>query len=461
MNTIWEQFLCILKDEVGNNVVETWFKAVALFRVDQTSKRVFLVAPNLFVKEWITQNYLPIITKQLSRLLNTNPLAVSILVNADLQNLETPVPQRQNGTEQNEQNRFRPASVVSELAPGEVKNKFLNAEYQFENFIIGPHNTFACAAAQAVTDQLGTLYNPLFIYGSSGLGKTHLLHAIGNKIQGRSREPVVLYQPAKTFVDEFILAIRHNEVPKFQKKYQKISVLLIDDIQFMANKEQTQEAFFHIFNALYDARKQIVFTSDAYPHALEGVAERLRSRLASGLIADIHVPPLETKMAIIKKKAEGHKVVIADEVVHFLALHAGNSVRELQGALTRLIACSTLTKTSISLESAKQIFQNSVLDEKGKKTLDAPGILKIVAQYYDFSADALCSRERHKKLVRARHVAMFLVQKLTQNSLRDIATLFDAKSHATVKHALSSVERARGENQVIAGQIKELETMLR
>lgn len=360
MHGIWEEFLHIIREEAGSRVVETWFRAVSLQQWDPFHKTVYLQAPNSFVRDWIKSNYTDMIQVHLKRLLHVDSLKIIFL---DLR------------SQQVEQNKVAvPNSIITPIVPAtldgakhhaltHVNHKksasYINASFIFDSFVVGPSNSLAYAAAQAVTEKPGFVYNPLFMYGESGLGKTHLLHAIGNQVKKSNQQASVLYQTADRFVNEFINAIRFDKVHAFQVKYQRVDVLLIDDIQFISNKEQTQEAFFHIFNTLYEAGKQIVFSSDTYPQDMHGIAERLRSRLAAGLIADIHVPSLETKIAILKRKAERSNEVLNDEVAFFIASRAVTNIRELEGCLIRVIAFASLTKQPVTLDLARRVLMRA------------------------------------------------------------------------------------------------------
>jgi len=277
VETIWDQFLAIIKEEAGSRVVETWFKAVTLQRCDTLQKIVYLRAPNTFVRNWIRSNYTKLIQDHLARLLNIDVVTL-VFAESDEQ-----------GAKQLVSAELVVPNKSAEL-PQQLLSKqpvTMNKRYLFETFVVGPTNSLAFAAAQAITEQPGKLYNPLFIYGGSGLGKTHLMQSIGNEISSKYQRARVLYQPADRFVTEFINAIRFDKVHAFKAKYQHVDVLLIDDVHCISNKEQTQEAFFHIFNALYESHKQIVFSSDTFPHNIHGLTERLRSRLACGLVVDI------------------------------------------------------------------------------------------------------------------------------------------------------------------------------
>ncbi len=302
LNSIWRDFLAIVREEAGSRVVETWFKAVVFSRWDPYEKIVYLKTPNLFVREWLSTHYSDVCKQHLGRLLHEKTITIAFTYD-DAQNPQHP---------QHPLQPIREPAVVSDIrvqVPNPIVSRSagrqrgpINHVYQFDTFVVGPNNSLAYAAAHAVAEKSGTLYNPLFIYGGSGLGKTHLLHAIGNHIKNKNKKAHILYQSADRFVNEFINAIRFDKIYQFETRYKDIDVLLIDDIQFISNKEQTQEAFFHIFNALHQAHKQIVCSSDSLPRDIAGLAERMRSRLEGGLIVDIQMASLETKVAILKKR---------------------------------------------------------------------------------------------------------------------------------------------------------------
>lgn len=320
VNQIWQEFLKIAREEAGSPVVETWFKAVSCLSWDYSKKTIYLKAPNQFVKEWIIKNYTHLLHNHLSRLLNEESVHVQFV---------DQMPQAEEIKKHNPQPQIIPAHVIPGMQPISmsvatghsrhdlVKSSMrttvarvdkaqvrpgLNETHTFDTFVVGPSNSLAYAAAMAVAEKPGMLYNPFFMYGPSGLGKTHLLHAIGQSIKKENKKAIIVYQTADRFVQEFIHAIRFNKTHLFEAKYKNIDVLLMDDIQFISHKEQTQEAFFHIFNTLHQAQKQIVCTSDALPGDIVGLAARMRSRLEWGLVADISMPTLETKIAIVKKR---------------------------------------------------------------------------------------------------------------------------------------------------------------
>ncbi len=446
---IWEEFLDIVRQEAGSRVVETWFKAVMLKKWDMDQKVVYLQAPNIFVQNWIASKYMSLMQVNLSRLLHVNELKISFLVGekdssdiVGMQGAHLPVAMATK------------SSSASFSAPSKTGG-YISSHYLFENFVVGPSNSLAYAAAQAVAQKPGTLYNPLFIYGDSGLGKTHLLHAIGNNIKQINANAAVLYQTADRFVNEFISAIRFDKVHKFKAKYQSIDVLLIDDIQFISNKEQTQEAFFHIFNTLHEAHKQIVFSSDTVPQDLKGIATRLRSRMAWGLVTDIYIPKIETKIAILKKKAQLNSEVLQDEVAYFIADTVDSNIRELEGALVRVMAFAALTKQPIDINLAKKVLTKK--SHENVKPVDFSMIVHSVCKHYNYSLQELQSKSRSKEIALARHIAIFLMKKCTNKSLRDIGLFLGGRDHSTVMHAYSKIEKSIEHDQQLADTVKGIE----
>ncbi len=458
---IWRAFLNIVREEEGSRVVETWFKAVTLERWDALEKVVHLEAPNAFVRDWICNNYLSLFQTHLGRLLNVE--SPKIIVNTLLEKSE-PIPDQpteKKGGSTTEVQTYHAAKVVLPKrqhnslvrTPLYRESSHINRGYLFDSFVVGPSNSLAYAAAYAIAEKPGRLYNPMFIYGDTGLGKTHLLHAIGNGIKQYNKRATVLYQTADRFVNEFINAIRFDKVYRFQKKYKNVDVLLIDDIQFFSNKGQTQEAFFHIFNVLHDAKKQIVFSSDTYPQHMQGIAERLRSRLSWGLVTDIHVPSLETKVVILKKKADMSDVVLSDEVSYFIASRVTSNIRELEGALIRVTAFASLTKQEITRELAQKVLCRA---DQNLRSIDFNRVVKCVHKYYPYSLEKLRSKTRNKDLAFTRQLVMFLMKKMTEKSLRDIGAFFGGRNHATVKYAVDKIETYVESHQSFKKQLEQI-----
>ena len=449
---IWKEFLEIARQEAGNQVVDTWLKAVIFVNWDSLNHIAHIKAPNSFVRDWIKINYLNLLTIHLSRLLNVAQLKIVFFTEHE-QPSDNMLSVVQQGDKDEIKNLNESIDVMSNksgnIVPGKLpvaistnlvakkNHPSINPNYQFATFVVGPSNSLAHAAALAVAERPGYLYNPLFIYGSSGLGKTHLLHAIGNRIKVDHPSKVVIYQTADRFVNEFISAIRFNRMFAFREKYKLVDVLLIDDVQFIANKDQTQEAFFHIFNSLYDAHKQIVLSSDCYPKDLKGITERLRSRMEWGLVTDIYVPTVETKIAILKKKAEQSQQVISDEVANLIANQANANIRQLEGCLVRVIAFAHLTGQPINRALVLRVLGAVV--EPLTNTISFDRIAQTVASNYSYTLDQLRSRERGRDLSFVRQLAMFLMKELTNRPLREIGQFLGRSDHSTVIHAIHKI----------------------
>lgn len=453
---MWQQFLHLIGQECGSRVVETWFKAITLHSWDAQTKIVYLEAPNAFVKEWVQKKYLSVMQLHIGRLLHADNPRIVFIENTASNSTDVvkTVPELPT--------KIVPARVapLSNYVDKGRRNYQVNKNHLFETFVVGPSNSLAYAAAHAVTERPGKLYNPLFIYGESGLGKTHLLHAIGNAIKTRNKNAVVLYQTADRFVTEFINAIRFDKVHQFKEKYHLIDVLLIDDIQFISNKEQTQEAFFHIFNSLYEAHKQIVFSSDTFPLDMNGVAERLQSRLASGLVTDIHIPSFETKMAIIKKKAIIHGQEFSDEVAHFIASHVVSNVRELEGALLRVTAFASLMQQNVSLDLAQKVLKRSKAPAIAKP-VGIEAIVRVVCNHYSCTFEDLKSKSRNQEITHARHVTMFLIKQVTGKSLRAIGEFLGGRDHSTIINGLDRVAKNMADSTNFKSLIEQMELDVR
>jgi chromosomal replication initiator protein len=453
LETIWQQFLVLAVQEVGSRAVETWFKALTLSHWQSEGKTVYLQAPNGFVRDWVQNRYLSIIELHLARMFHVASLKVVIRLEAE----------QESTTSLLAKEAIIPAikfPTKKSLKIDKMGYNFLKAEYTFDTFVVGPNNSLSYAAAFAVTQSPGKKYNPLFIYGNSGVGKTHLLHAIGNELKKSKPMLTVIYQSADRFVTEFIHAIRFENIHKFQQKYHLVDVLLIDDIQCIANKEQTQEAFFNIFNVLYDSHKQIIFSSDTYPQKLAGVTERLRSRMAWGLVTDMYVPTLETKVAILKNKASNvHNIYLEDEVAECIASSVTLNVRELEGALIRVIASASFIQKPITIDLAKSVLkvQDTVFV---KPTVSFHTIINAIHKVYQCDVQELCAKGRNKDIAHARQVAMFLMKKMTSKSLRDIGAFLGDRDHATIKHGVEKIEQRLLSNDCLQKEIVTIEALL-
>ena len=455
MERVWQEFLTIAREEVGSRAVDTWFKAITLHCWDPETRTVCLHAPNKFVCEWVEKNHADLFKAHLSRLLHVESVKV-VFVDARETQKESPKPECEL-TVMPVRVLQRKPSLVKPVASRDPSG--VSAHYTFDSFVVGSNNSLAYAAAYAVAENPGRVYNPLFIYGGSGLGKTHLMHAIGNAVRAKNRNAVILYQTTDRFVNEFINAIRYDKVHRFQEKHQSADVLFVDDVQFICNKEQTQEAFFHIFNVLYDARKQIVLSSDTFPQDMQGIAERLRSRFACGLVADIHAPPLETRMAILEKKACANNVTLSEDVLYFIASQDMVNIRELEGALIRVAAFAALTEQEITLELAQKILTRSSSRHTGNgnggPALEA--VARRVCKHFPYDLDDLRAKGRSRDITCARHVAIYLMKKMTHKSLRDIGKFLGGRDHSTVAHALERATRQIKQDADLRKRVYEIE----
>lgn len=334
-------------------------------------------------------------------------------------------------------------------------NNNLNSQYTFDSFVIGPSNRFSHAAALAVAESPGIIYNPLFIYGSSGLGKTHLLHAIGNYVTSTKPEIKVLYVNSEEFTNEFINSISNNSSHFFHRHYRDIDVLIIDDIQFLNKKEGTLEAFFHTFNALHQDHKQIVITSDVQPKDLLGVHERMRSRFISGITTDVIPPDLETRIAILKKKASLEKINVPDDVLAYIASNITSNIRELEGALIRVTAFASLNHELVSIQIAETILKD-LLSYGEEQEITPALIMGKIADYYDLTVDQICSGDRSQEVSHARQIAMYLCRELTSLSLSRIGQVFGSRDHTTVLYANKKISEKLAQNSTIFNQVQEI-----
>lgn len=335
----------------------------------------------------------------------------------------------------------------------------LNREYTFETFVNGPSNQFAHASCLAVADAPGQIYNPLFLYGGTGLGKTHLLHAVGNRVLKAKPNAVITYITSERFMNEMIYCLRFNKMWDFRRKYRNCDVLLVDDIQFVSGKERTQEEFFHTFNALYETKKQIVVTSDIFPQDIPDIEDRLRNRFQWGLIADIQAPDIEHRVAILMNKAEKQGILLKTEVAEYIATHAKGNIRVLEGALRRVIAFAALQGRLINTQLASEILQDILVD-KQDSSISVETIQKIVADHFKLKVQDLKSKKRHRALSVPRQIAMYLSRIRTQSSYPDIGGIFGGKDHTTVMHAVKKIEKDRKKDLELRSQLEVLERKL-
>jgi len=408
---LWDAILERVENKLNKHSFATWFRPTSLLQEDSSLLRVRV--PSAEFKEWLEKHYAGYVSEALSELGRSEVRVVFEtvpLVGSD----ETKEP----------------------LLPSP-----LNPKYTFESFVVGSSNQFAHAAARAVAEIPSKSYNPLFLYGGVGLGKTHLMHAIGHYIQARNRHLRLLYVSTDRFVDEMISAVRFDRLQPFRQKYRTVDVLLVDDIQFIAGKERTQEEFFHIFNALHDGQRQIVISSDCPPRQIPTLEERLHSRFEWGLIADIQAPDIETKVAILKRKAESERVEIPENVALFIASKVKTNIRELEGSLIRLIAYASLTGRDIDLQLTHEVLKDLLATED--KPVSTEMIQKFVADRYNVKLADLRAKNNSKAVAVPRQIAMYLTKALTQASLPEIGKAFGGKHHSTVIHSLRKIDGLR------------------
>ncbi len=420
MNT-WERALGRIEAKVNPHHFSTWFKPTQQLSEDAVSLTVRV--PNSWYAEWLQTNYLSVIQDAL-REIDRPGVTVAFLPTGAAPPSSIPAPSHPG--------RTPPAAKAAGPA--------LNPRYTFDNFVVSSCNQFAHAAARAVAGQKSRVHNPLYVYGGVGLGKTHLLQAIGNHIVRRGTGRL-RYISAEHFMNELINAIRFERTIEFKEKYRNVDLLLIDDIQFLAGKERTQEEFFHTFNTLYDAQKQIVITSDCTPREIPTLEERLRSRFEWGLIADIQSPDLETKVAILRKKAEAEGISLPDDVALFIASNSKSNIRELEGSLIRVVAYASLGRKEITLDLAKETLKELLPPEIPRITIE--GIQKLIANYHNMNVSELKSKNNSQQVAFPRQIAMYLCKQMTPLSLPEIGRKFGGKHHSTVIHAIQKIERRR------------------
>jgi chromosomal replication initiator protein len=421
---IWDEILARVQAKVNRHSFYTWFKPTSFVADDGRTLRVRV--PNALFKDWITKHYSGVIDEAL----------------IDVNRAETSVSFVTSPFSDGEMPALPPPEIPEDaIPPSTTPAAGLNPRYTFDTFIVGSSNQFAHAACRAVAEAPSRSYNPLFIYGGVGLGKTHLMHAVGHYVLRHDRNLTLTYISSERFMNEMINAVRYDRLIDFRERYRTVDVLLVDDVQFLAGKEGTQNEFFHTFNALYDSQKQIVLSSDCPPHEIEQLEERLRSRFEWGLIADIQSPDLETKVAILKKKAEAEGVPLPDSVAIYIAGRIKSNIRELEGSLIRLIAYASLTGREISVELAQDVLKNLSDHEEKAVTIDI--IQKFVSEYYQLKLAELKSRNNSKSIAMPRQVAMYLCKALTHASLPEIGRSFGGKHHSTVIHSIKKVEAMR------------------
>jgi len=420
---VWHEVLSILKAKVNTQSYQTWLRPTRFSHV--TGSTLFVRVPNREFQDWIQEHYGGLIQDAVSGL----TLGVEQVSYVVEENAERKTPE--NGELKAVQGKLDFDSVEHQLNP----------RYTFETFVVGSCNQFAHAASRAVAETPSKAYNPLFLYGGVGLGKTHLMQAVGHAIKKNWKDMRLAYVSSERFTNDVINSLRYDRMVSFRERYRNVDVLLMDDIEFIAGKERTQEEFFHTFNTLYEAQKQVVISSDCPPKEIPGLEERLRSRFAWGLTADLQTPDLETKLAILAKKAEGHGVGLPDNVAHFVASRIRSSIRDLEGALTRLVAYSSLTGDEISLAMAQEHLKNLV--DSDERHISIENIQRAVCREFGLSLSQLKARNNTRAVAYPRQIAMYLAKEMTPASLPQIGREFGGKHHTTVLHSIKKIVEAR------------------
>src|SRR5215813_3272887 len=465
---VWGRILHSLKGRLNQQTLDTWFCPIQFESLDSSQHVLRLRAPNQDVKDWIVSNYGKVLAESLNeQRLSGYSVGWVVGKNADwvpndlsLSSLNSQtIAQDKTEATPSASGNTNPVVTVTENSTPPLSEPSLSAKYTYESFVVGSCNQFAHAASLAVAEAPGRTYNPLYLYGGVGLGKTHLMHACGHAIKSRNQHLKLCYISSERFMNDLINAIRYDKTQSFREKYRSVDVLLIDDVQFMAGKERTQEEFFHTFNALYDQQKQIVISSDCPPREIPTLEERLHSRFEWGLIADIEPPDLETKIAILTKKAALIGVSIPSDVSMFIAGRVKSNIRELEGSLVRLIAISSLRGEPISKSLAQDALRNIAKEEEsGVVTIQQ--IQKLVASTYKLTIEELVSKNNARQISHPRQVAMYLCKNLTKHSYPEIGRAFGGKHHTTVMHSVEKIETQVTTDETLQRLISELSESL-
>jgi chromosomal replication initiator protein len=466
MAAVWEEVLKSLEKEIIKPIFDTWIKSTIPLALTDTTMEIG--TPSQFIKDWIETRY-ALTIKNTIQFVTQKQLEI-VFINLNLENEK--LPSEQPAAQQSEMPQITPSPIISEQprnsGPFDYKRNnnhnngaseeiytSLNPKYTFETFVIGNSNRFAHAASLAVAEVPAKVYNPFFIYGGVGLGKTHLMHAIGHRIKQNHPHMKIVYISSEKFTNELINSIRDGNPESFRQKYRNIDVLLVDDIQFLSKKEHTQEEFFHTFNTLHEANKQIIISSDRPPKEIPTLEDRLRSRFEWGLITDIQAPDLETRIAILRKKAMLENLNVSNDVMVYIASRIDNNIRELEGAMIRVMAYASLTGQNIDMnlatEALKDIFPNS-----RPKQVTMELIQQVVANYFKLKQEELLAKKRTRNVAYPRQIAMYLCRELTDTSLPRIGEMFGGRDHTTVIHAHDKISRERNEDTKLSNILKEL-----
>lgn len=435
LSELWSSAQHIIRNRIGDAAFETWFSSLS---AQEQGSQLIIVAPDEFFKKWVEEHYAHLISEALHKL-SGGAVEIKFASSPIVAGGSAPI---------------KTTAVGSLPKTNHSPVTSLNPRFTFEGFVVGSSNRFAHAACMAVAESPARAYNPLFIYGGVGLGKTHLMQAVVHQITAKNPNLKSSYITSECFTNELIDAIQHRATNQFRQKYRNIDVLMIDDIQFIAGKESTQEEFFHTFNVLYDSHKQIVISSDRPPKAIAKLEERLSSRFSWGLITDIQLPDFETRVAILRKKIEHEPIRVPDEVIFFIAQEIKTNIRELEGALVRVLAYSLMEEKGITLQLCREILKDMVQESQKKISLDL--IQKMVAEFFNISVNDLKNKRRNKNIVFPRQIAMYLIREMTALSLPEIGAGFGGKDHTTVLHSWGKIKEELKKDGEVKNIIKQL-----
>jgi len=444
INLVWNQILPLLEKSLNRPIYEALISSTK--PLSYQAGHFTAAVPNQVVKDWLSKYCVTLLEQELGGFLPELTSVGFVVGPEDL--FSTPL--------------FEPAAAAAaRTVPPQQINQALNFRYTFDNFVVGHGNRFAHAAALAVAESPASAYNPFFVYGGVGLGKTHLMQAIGHRVAAKNPRAKILYTSSEMFTNDLINSIRDDKTVQFRNKYRNSDILMVDDVQFIAGKERTQEEFFHTFNALYEAHKQIILSSDRPPKEMLTLEERLRSRFEWGLTADIQEPDFETRIAILKKKAEISGVVVADEILAFIASRVISNIRKLEGALIRVVAYSSLTGSTIDIPLVAQVLKDISAPEKESLNISIDLIKKITAEHFGIRLEDLSAKIRTEKIANARQTAMYLARELTRASLPKIGAEFGGRDHTTVMHACNKIRSAAKSDPAVADGLKSLSSTIK
>ena len=443
---LWENVLVEIELGISKANFSTWFKNTHITRYDDGT--VYLSVPNQFVKDWLSTKYHKFVLKALRAL------------EPSVRGLEYIISREEKPRESNEQTT-RTASLNAELPLTEYytnKSDNLNPRYTFDSFIVGPFNELAYAAAQAVVQKPGIAYNPLYLYGGTGHGKTHLIQAIGNQIKKMSPGKKVFYATSEKFTVDYVTSVQNTTVNAFKEKYRQYDVFIMDDIQFLSNKESTQEELFHLFNTLYDNNKQIVFSSDVHPNYIPNLEERLKSRFAAGMVVDIPQPDHESRVSILKAKAAQNSFLLGDEVADFLATTIQGNIRELEGVLNTIVCQSQLKGKMLSLSEIRNVVKNTA---RPKKAISPKEVIKKVADFYNIEEESIYEKTRRKEVVRPRQIIMYILREDFQVSYPTIGQKLGGRDHTTVIHSCEKIKNDIKVDSELTQELNQIRTLLK